>query len=80
MSSNTNISETSPCTNMSVDRPDSGGMPQGPSPGGVPPIQALEDHVKPPDDEKSNVNENNVTINEDFTNDLLGKSLYFCLI
>ena len=63
---------------MSVDRPDSGGMPQAPPPGEVPPIQVLEDPpVKPPDDEESNVNENNVTINEDFTNDLLGKKLTF---
>ena len=60
---------------MSVDRPDSGGgQPQAlpPESGGVP-IQVLEDTVKPPDEEESKVNENDVTINEDFSKDLLGK-------
>ena len=59
---------------MSVDRPDSGGGQHQalPPESGVPSIQVLEDTVKPPDEE-TKVNENDVTINEDFSKDLLGK-------
>ena len=61
---------------MSVDRPDSGGgQPKAlpPESGGVPSLHVLEDTVKPPDSGESKVNENDVTINEDFSKDLLGK-------